>query len=142
MLSDGVPEFTTIYGDSPYPREPAGAYPIEFRYAGTNQLASPPLVVDLADGGMARIGDILQRMKSLSVQSSSGQLTDTERGYLNEEYTQLRTQVGDIANQTKFNGRGLINGAADKQIGADATQLASFGITAQLAVGQIRRYGT
>jgi flagellin len=96
----------------------------------TSQASS---MLQVADGGMARIGDILQRMKSLAVQSSSGQLTDTERGYLNEEYTQLRTQVGDIAEQTKFNGRGLINGAADKQLSADATQLASFGITAQLS---------
>ncbi len=42
-------------------------------------------LLQVADGGMARISDILQRMKALATQSSSGQLTDTERGYLNQE---------------------------------------------------------
>ena len=68
-------------------------------------------LLQVADGGMARIADILQRMKQLAVQASSGSLTNTERAYLNEEFTQLRDQVTDVANQTKFNGQALLNGS-------------------------------
>ncbi len=68
-------------------------------------------LLQVADGGMARIADILQRMKALAVQASSGSVTDTERAYLNQEFTQLRTQVGEIAVQTKFNGQTLIDGS-------------------------------
>jgi flagellin len=73
-------------------------------------------LLQVADGGMARIADILQRMKALAVQASSGSLTNTERAYLNEEFTQLRTQVTDVANQTRFNGQALLNGTNGKEI--------------------------
>ncbi|MCS7268640.1 MAG: flagellin [Geminicoccaceae bacterium] len=73
-------------------------------------------LLQVADGGMARIADILQRMKALAVQASSGSVTDTERAYLNEEFTQLRTQIDDIAEQTRFNGQALLDGSAGKQV--------------------------
>jgi flagellin len=72
--------------------------------------------LQVADGGMARIADILQRMKQLAVQASSGSLTNTERGYLNVEFTELQSQVTDIANQTRFNGQALLNGTNGKEI--------------------------
>src|SRR5919206_2928632 len=43
-------------------------------------------LLQVADGGMARIADILQRMKALAVQSVSGSLTDNERAFLDKEY--------------------------------------------------------
>ncbi len=73
-------------------------------------------VLQVADGGMARISDILQRMKSLAVQASSGSLSDNERAFLDQEYQQLLTQVDDIAKQTRFNGQVLLTGSAGKQI--------------------------
>ena len=39
-------------------------------------------VIQVADGGLARIGDVLQRMKALAAQSLSGVPTDTERGFI------------------------------------------------------------
>src|SRR5690606_11975379 len=39
-------------------------------------------MLQIADGALSRINDILVRMKALAVQSSSGQLSDTERGML------------------------------------------------------------
>ena len=73
-------------------------------------------LLQVADGGMSKIADILQRMKALSVQSQSGSLTDNERQFLNQEYSQLNTQIGDIATQTKFNGAQLLNGSAGKTL--------------------------
>jgi flagellin len=73
-------------------------------------------LLQVADGGMARIADILQRMKQLAVQASSGSLTNTERAYLNEEFTQLVTQIDRIAEETRFNGQSLLDGSKGKEI--------------------------
>jgi flagellin len=79
---------------------------------------------------MARISDILQRMKALATQSSSGQLTDTERGFLNQEYyTQLRSQITDIATQTKFNGQPLLDGGLGTTVGGLGATLAARGVS-------------
>ena len=72
--------------------------------------ARPRSLLQVADGGMARIGDILQRMKALAVQGASGSVTDNERAFLDKEYGALNTQINAIANQTKFNSTILLNG--------------------------------
>src|ERR1700743_1636005 len=41
-------------------------------------------LLQVADGALASLGDILQRQKALAVQANSGTLSDTERGYLNQ----------------------------------------------------------
>lgn len=94
-------------------------------------------VLQTADGGMARIGDILQRMKSLSTQSLSGAVTDTERAYINAEYTQLKSEIDGIASGTRFNGESLLDGTGvygavggvDFLVGTDAADV----INVQLA---------
>jgi flagellin len=96
----------------------------------TSQASS---LLQVADGGMARIADILQRMKQLAVQASSGSLTNTERAYLNEEFTQLRTQIDDIAGQTRFNGQALLDGSNGKQITNVGVTMASGSASVQLA---------
>jgi flagellin len=81
-----------------------------------NNTAQGQSLLQVADGGMAKVADILQRMKALSVQAQSGSVTDNERKFLDQEYTQLNTQIGDIATQTKFNGAQLLNGSAGKTL--------------------------
>ncbi|MCX8100671.1 MAG: flagellin [Geminicoccaceae bacterium] len=90
-------------------------------------------LLQVADGGMARVADILQRMKALAVQASSGSLTNTERAYLNEEFTQLRTQIDDIAGQTRFNGQALLDGSNGKFIENVAVTMASGSASVRLA---------
>jgi flagellin len=68
-------------------------------------------MLQVADGAMARIQDILVRMKTLGVQAGSGQLSSVERGMLNTEYQQLVSEVDRIALDTEFNGNQLVNGA-------------------------------
>ena len=68
-------------------------------------------MLQVADGAMARAQDILMRMKSLSVQAGSGQLSGTERGMLNTEYTALVAEIDRLASDTEFNGNQLVNGA-------------------------------
>lgn len=67
-------------------------------------------LLQIADGALSTIGDLLQRMKALAVQSSSGQLADSERALLNQEFTNLRTEIDRVANVTNFNNNTLLNG--------------------------------
>ncbi|MGO1117866.1 flagellin N-terminal helical domain-containing protein [Rhodovibrionaceae bacterium A322] len=67
-------------------------------------------MLQIADGAMSRTQDILVRMKTLAVQSSSGQLSDTERGMLDKEFQELLTEVDRIATDTEFNGTALLKG--------------------------------
>ncbi|HXG81952.1 MAG TPA: flagellin [Sphingomicrobium sp.] len=67
-------------------------------------------MLQIADGAMARVGDILTRMKTLAVQASSGQLGDTERGMLDTEYQALLKEIDRIAEDTEFNGNKLVGG--------------------------------
>jgi flagellin len=76
-------------------------------------------VLQTADGGAAKIADILERMKSLAAQSLSGAVTDTERAYINAEYTQLISEVDSIASGTRFNGESLLDGTSDFATGVD-----------------------
>ncbi len=81
-------------------------------------------VVQVADGGLARIGDVLQRMKALAAQSLSGVPTDTERAFIDAEYQQLVSEVTDIASTTRFNGQSLLDGGAstaDYFVGTDVS---------------------
>jgi len=68
-------------------------------------------MLQVADGAMARSHDILLRMKTLSVQAGSGQLSATERSMLNTEYQQLLSEIDRLALDTEFNGNQLVNGA-------------------------------
>jgi flagellin len=85
------------------------------RQAAVNTAQASSLL-QVADGGLAKISDILLRMKSLAVQAQSGSITDSERSFLDLEYQELVAEVGNITDQTKFNGAQLLNGASGKTI--------------------------
>jgi flagellin len=82
-------------------------------------------MLQIADGGMATIDDVLVRMKTLAVQASSGNLSDTERGFLNDEFTELRDEIDRIASSTNFNGIQLLGDGGD--VAANFGDLASGG---------------
>ena len=59
--------------------------------------------VATSEGAMSEITEILQRMRELAVQASSGVATATDRGYLDLEMHQLVDEIEAIADNTKFN---------------------------------------
>ena len=93
-------------------------------------------VVQVADGGLARIGDVLQRMKALAAQSLSGVPTNTERGFIDAEYQELRAEITSIAQTTRFNGASLLDGATaaaqaqDYFVGTDVSDTITVAFTA------------
>lgn len=76
-------------------------------------------ILQQADGGLSNIADILQRMRSLATQSLSGTVTDTERSYLNSEFTQLQDEIDGIASGTRFNDQSLLDGSSIWGSGVD-----------------------
>jgi flagellin len=70
-------------------------------------------ILQIADGGLSNISDILQRMKALASESDSGSVTDTQRSSdINAEYSQLVTEIDSIATDTKYNGQSLLDGTS------------------------------
>ena len=67
-------------------------------------------LVQTADGALKEIGGMLTRMRELSVQARNGTLNTTQRGYLNDEFGTLRSEIDRIAATTEFNGNDLLDG--------------------------------
>jgi flagellin len=59
---------------------------------------------------MNEIGNMVVRLRELSVQSASDTIGPKERSYLNNEYQALKEEVDRIANSTDFNGTQLLDG--------------------------------
>jgi flagellin len=61
-------------------------------------------MIQIAEGGMNEMGNILNRLRELTVQASSDTIGNQERGFLNREYVQLVDEIDRIAATTEFNG--------------------------------------
>ena len=66
-------------------------------------------LVQTAEGALDEVSNILLRMKELAEQSLNGTLSDTERGYLDAEYTQLMAEIDRISDSAEFNGVKLLD---------------------------------
>jgi len=67
--------------------------------------------LQIAESSMNEIHNVLNRMRELAMQSASGQLSNQQRGFLDQEMSQLREEVTRISATTEFNGKVLTNGA-------------------------------
>jgi flagellin len=77
-------------------------------------------MIQTAEGGLNEVGNILTRMRELSVQAASDTIGDSERGFTDLEYQNLKQEIERISQVTEFNGKKLLNGASesyDLQIG-------------------------
>ena len=74
-----------------------------------------------AEGALGKIGESLQRMRELAVQSSNGTNSTTDRANLDQEFKALSSEVTRVIGGTKFNGTSLLNSATaiSFQVGAD-----------------------
>jgi flagellin len=80
-------------------------------------------IVQVADGSLSEIQEILQRMNQLAVQASNGVLTDDDREAIQEEISLLKKEVERMAETTQFNGQSILDGSFDLKgyatVGAD-----------------------
>lgn len=67
-------------------------------------------LIQVAEGGLNEVQNILVRLRELGVQSASDTIGKEERGYLDNEYSALKEELDRIANSTEFNGTYLLDG--------------------------------
>ena len=70
-------------------------------------------IMEIADGAMSEVHDILQRMNELAVKAENGTLNDEDRGMIDEELQALKDEIERIGDTTQFNGQNLLNGHFD-----------------------------
>ncbi len=78
-----------------------------------------------AEGSLSEIGNNLQRIRELSVQSSNATNSASDRKALQAEVTQLVSEIDRVAKQSDFNGTKLLDGSFNSQlfqVGANASQ--------------------
>ena len=86
-------------------------------------------LVQTAEGALNEVGGIVTRMRELAVQAANeGTMDTTERGYLDQEFNILRSELDRIVNVTEYNGQKLVDGsisgtanALDFQVGMNNT---------------------
>jgi flagellin len=69
-------------------------------------------VVQTAEGALTEVTSMLQRMNDLTVQFANGTQNDDSKKALAEEFTALKTEIGRIQDNTKFNGVALFSGGS------------------------------
>ncbi|MCB0413630.1 MAG: flagellin FliC [Bdellovibrionales bacterium] len=70
-------------------------------------------MIQVAEGGLGEISNILTRFRELGVQASSDTVGDTERGFLNREVQQLKNEIQRIAESTRYGSTKLLDGTGD-----------------------------
>ena len=83
-------------------------------------------MLQVAEGAMSEVSNVLTRMRELAVQSSNDSLIGRDRSFLNSEFSALKSEIDRISEVTEFNGKFLVNGnlsatGVDFQIGIEAT---------------------
>ena len=97
-------------------------------------------LVQTAEGALNEVHSMLQRMSELSVQAANGTNDTTDRGSINDEIQQLKTEIERVGSTTQFNKMNILDGTfstgANKllQVGANANQTIKIDIDALQSV--------
>lgn len=70
-------------------------------------------VMQIADGALSEIHEMLQRINELSVKAATGTLTDDDRDIVDQEVKQLTEEIDRTASEVEFNGQKLLDGSFD-----------------------------
>lgn len=70
-------------------------------------------VIEIADGAMSEIHDMLHRINELAVKASTGTMTDDDRLMIQTEVEGLQEEITRITSTTEFNGQALLDGTFD-----------------------------
>ncbi|MFW5775509.1 MAG: flagellin [Chitinivibrionales bacterium] len=109
---------------------------------GNRNIQDGVALLNIAEGALIEIEDMLQRMRELSIQAANDTLTGTERNYIQVEFDRLKEEIDRIANGTQYNSQKLLNGVDiwatggvlhagpnDNSDGTDAVILTIGGVT-------------
>ena len=105
-------------------------------------------LVQVAEGSLDEVNNILLRIRELAEQAATETLGDQERGYLDQEYQELLNEINRISATAEFNGIKLLDGTAgslDVQVGVGtdvATSAVSIDLTSPMNTTQLALTGT
>jgi flagellin len=68
-------------------------------------------LIQVSEGGLSEISNILVRFRELSVQAASDTVGDQERGFINKEVVQMKDELERIANSTRWGATRLLDGS-------------------------------
>ena len=80
-------------------------------------------LAQVAEGALGKVGEMLQRMRELAVQSRNATNGDDDRANLDAEYQELAKEIGRTLSSTKFNGQAILGadaGSLTFQVGANS----------------------
>jgi flagellin len=91
-------------------------------------------MIQTAEGALNEMGNIVTRMRELAVQAANeGTMDSTERGYLDQEFQLLESELNRIVDVTEYNGQKLVNGGISAgvsfQVGMRNTSGDRIGVT-------------
>jgi flagellin len=72
--------------------------------------------LQIAEGGLAEITNIMQRQRELAIQAANDTLQSTERKYLDLEFQELSKEIARIAKTTDYNGKNMLNWSEDPNL--------------------------
>lgn len=97
-------------------------------------------LVQVADGALGGVNDMLQRIRDLAIQAANGTLTDQQRTNLDQEVQSIVSEMARVASDTEFNGIKILSGsvataacAITLQVGANASQVIAFTVATMTA---------
>ena len=88
--------------------------------------------VQTAEGALAEVEDMLQRINELAVKGENGTLTTQDRSYIGSEVSQLMQEINRVKQTTTFNEQSLLNGsfnAKNLQVGAESNKNNKISVT-------------
>jgi flagellin len=89
-------------------------------------------LAQVAEGALSKIGDALQRMRELALQSRNSSNSDSDKDSLNKEFAQLQQEITRVIGGTTFNSKKIIGADATAmtfQIGANTTTEDTIAVT-------------
>ncbi len=90
---------------------------------GSENIQDGVSLIQIADGALAEIHDMLDRMVQLSVKASNGTLSESDRNDIQAEIRELSTEVDRIGHTTKFNEEKILEIPEDEVYDGSITQL-------------------
>lgn len=92
-------------------------------------------IIESADGALAEIHSVLQRVRELCVQNSNDTYTLEDRETAQKEIDQLMDEIDRISSTTEFNGRSLFDGSASRTIASSVDGVKALSVSMEATAG-------
>lgn len=92
-------------------------------------------MVQIADGAMAEIQDMLHRGSELSIKAANGTLNDDDRSYIQMEIEQLKEEIDGISQRTTFNEFQVLRGGVEPEINQSSNVIIKGSMPAWATMG-------